>query len=105
MALECLTMASQNIVELFFGDQPPAACPSESLLHIADRSRSVLQEKMARAGALALGITKSLYPKIDLEGVSEGFATTCKDEEAIQLVEDARPYTKEVVKDISTAWH
>ena len=60
---------------------------------------------MADAGALALGITKLLYPKIDLEGVSEGFAATCKDEEAIQLVEYARPYAKEAIKDISTAWH
>ena len=60
---------------------------------------------MVDAGSLALGITKSLYPKIDLEGVSEGFSTTCEDEEAIQLVKDATPYAKEVVKDLSTAWH
>ena len=60
---------------------------------------------MADAGALALGITKSLYPKIDLVGVSKGFAATCEDEEAIQLVEDTKPYAKEVVNDISTAWY
>jgi hypothetical protein len=39
--------------------------------------------------SLILKILKSLYPRVDLDTVGEGFAATCTDEEALKLVDDS----------------
>jgi hypothetical protein len=44
---------------------------------------------MRQSSSLTLGILKSLYPQANLDAVSEGFAATCSDEEALKLVEDS----------------
>jgi hypothetical protein len=41
---------------------------------------------MLRASSPTLVILRSLYPRADLEAAGEGFAATCSDEEAKELV-------------------
>jgi hypothetical protein len=52
------------------------------------RSREIILVNMRQSASLTLEILKSLYPRVDLDTVSEGFATTCSDEEALKLVDD-----------------
>jgi hypothetical protein len=44
---------------------------------------------MRQSASLTLGILKSLYPRANLDAVGGGFAATCRDEEALKLVEDS----------------
>jgi hypothetical protein len=47
--------------------------------------------------SLTLGILKSLYLRVDLDAVGEGFAVTCTDEEALKLIEDSTVTARQVV--------
>jgi hypothetical protein len=52
---------------------------------------------MRQSASLTLGILKSLYPRADLDAVGGGFAATCRDEEALKLVEDSIVMTGQIV--------
>jgi hypothetical protein len=53
------------------------------------RSREIILANMRQSASLTLGILKSLYPRANLDMAGEGFAVTCKDEEALKLIEDS----------------
>jgi hypothetical protein len=53
------------------------------------RSQVVILTNMIQSTSLTLGILKSLYPRADLDVASDGFVTTCSDEEALKLVRDS----------------
>jgi hypothetical protein len=52
---------------------------------------------MKQSTSLTLGILKSLYPRADLDTTREGFAATCSDEEALNLVEDSAVMVRHIV--------
>ena len=50
---------------------------------------------------MTLAMAKSEYPRIDLQGINEGFTETCNDDEALSLIEEATPFAAAIMKDIS----
>jgi hypothetical protein len=57
--------------------------------NLPTRSREIILANMKQSVSLTLGILMSLYPRADLDTVSEGFVPTYSDEEAMKLVEDS----------------
>jgi hypothetical protein len=53
-----------------------------------NQCQEVILANMKQAASLTLRILKSLYPRADLDAVSDGFVVTCTSEEALKLVED-----------------
>jgi hypothetical protein len=61
------------------------------------RSREIILTNMRQSACLTLRILKSRYPRTDMDIVGEGFAATCRDEEAFKLVVDSAVIAGQVV--------
>jgi hypothetical protein len=61
------------------------------------KSREIILANMRQSTSLTLRILMSLYPRTHLDAVSEGFAVTCSDEEALKLVEDSSVTAGQIV--------
>jgi hypothetical protein len=64
---------------------------------LPNQSREIILANMRQLVSLTLGILKSLYPQVDLDAVGQGFAVTCTNEEALNLVEDSTVIAGQVV--------
>jgi hypothetical protein len=52
-------------------------------------SREIILTNMRQSVSLTLRISKSLYPRADLDAAGEGFVATCSNEEALKLIWDS----------------
>jgi hypothetical protein len=64
---------------------------------LPNQSREIILANMRQLVSLTLGILKSLYPQVDLDAVGQGFAVTCTNKEALNLVEDSTVIAGQVV--------
>jgi hypothetical protein len=86
--LRTLKALAQNMVDYFYpqdSDTTPRA--PELLDMLSTRSREIILSNMRKASNLTLRILMSLYPKADLGAAGEGFAATCMEDEATDLVQ------------------
>lgn len=51
--------------------------------------------------SFALAQTKSLYPRVDVDSVGEGFAAGTSDERALELISEAQESAKKVAADVA----
>ena len=63
---------------------------TEPLVRVLDRVWHILQERVTIAGSLPLGITKSLYPFVNIHDVDNGWEQSISD--------DWTPVVEDVVK-------
>jgi hypothetical protein len=85
--LKTLKTVAENAVKYFYSQDSDAVWQTPELLdQPLTRSREVIHSNMCKASSLTLRILKSLYPKEDLGAGDEGFAPTCTEEEANELV-------------------
>ena len=68
------------------------------LVGVLDWVRQVLQERVVSASSLTLGITKSLYPTIDIEVIGEGWEESISDKEVKKLIADCILAPSEIIK-------
>jgi hypothetical protein len=62
------------------------------------RSWEIIISNMRKVSSLTLGILKSRYPRDNLDAASEGFTTTCTEEETDKLVEDSTEMATRVIE-------
>jgi threonine synthase len=80
----------ENTIAFFYpGESSTRMHTSQMLDSLPSRSWENTLANMKQSTSLTLGILKSQYPRADLDVVSEGFAVTCSDEEALKLIEDS----------------
>jgi hypothetical protein len=88
--LNALKVMVNNAVAFFYlGVSSSGTHDSQLLDSLSTRSQEIILTNMKQSESLNLGILKSLYPWADLDTASKGFAATCRDEEALKLVEDS----------------
>jgi hypothetical protein len=94
----------ENVVQYFYLTHSDAMQRAPELLDsLPTRSREVIQTNMLKASSLTLGILKSLYPRADLDAAGEGFAATCSDEEANELVKGFLDTATKIIEMIPSA--
>jgi hypothetical protein len=72
--LKALTTMVENIVEYFYPKHADAKQRAPELMDaLPTRSREIIKMNMLKALSLTLAILKSLYPRVDLVAVGEGF--------------------------------
>jgi hypothetical protein len=88
--INALKVMVDNVVTLFYPCESSSRTRAPQMLDsLPTRSREIILTNMRQSVSLTLGISKSLYPQADSDGVGEGFAVTCSDEEASKLIEDS----------------
>jgi hypothetical protein len=80
-----------NSVAFFYpgessSEAPPPSC--KILDSLPTRSREIILTNIRQSTSLTLRISKSLYPRADLDAAGKGFVVTCSDEEALKLIKD-----------------
>jgi hypothetical protein len=77
-------------VSFFYPKESFAVAYAPQLLNgLLTRCREVIFANMRQAVSLTLKILKFLYPRANLDVVSEGFAATCNDVDALKLMDDS----------------
>ncbi|KAF0891978.1 hypothetical protein E2562_011354 [Oryza meyeriana var. granulata] len=51
---------------------------------------SFMKEKATLSSSQTVAIVKSLYPRVHIQEVSEGFMETCSEEQALVLMDEAQ---------------
>jgi hypothetical protein len=67
------------------------------LYSLPTRSQEIILANMRQSMSVTLRILKCLYPQADLDVAGEGFVATCRDEEALKLIEDSAVTAGQVV--------
>ncbi len=86
-----LGTSSLDAVEIF--DKLRTA-PAKYMENISDAA--------VMGASFALAQTKSLYPRIDVDSVGDGFAAGTSDERALELISEAQESAKKVAGDVAT---
>jgi hypothetical protein len=74
-----------------------AHAPPQMLESLPTRSWETILSNIRQSVSLTLGIPKTLYPRADLDAMGQGFVMTCRDKEALKLVEDSVVMAGQVV--------
>jgi hypothetical protein len=82
-------MVENTIGFFYLGESSTGTRAPQMLDSLPSRLWEIILANMKQLVSLTLGILKSLYPWTDLDVSSEGFTTTCSDEEALKLIEDS----------------
>jgi hypothetical protein len=78
---------TENAMKYFYLQDLDVVPRAPELLDLLPtQSREVIHSNMRNASSMTFGILKYLYPKADLGATSEGFAQTCTEEAANELV-------------------
>lgn len=57
-------------------------------------------ERVAAGVAQTLAMTKSIYPRADIEAIGEGFSEETTPEEALELISQAKPTAEAITRDL-----
>jgi hypothetical protein len=88
----------ENTVLFFYpSDSSIAARAPQMLNGISTLSEEIILTNMKQSTSLTLGILKSLYLRANLDATGKGFAATCYDEEALNLVEDSAMMAERII--------
>jgi hypothetical protein len=79
----------ENVIPFFYPGESTGTCAPHMLDNFPSISWEIILANMKQSASLTLGILKSLYPRVDLDTVGEGFVVTCSDEEIMKLIEDS----------------
>jgi hypothetical protein len=86
--LQTLKVIAENVVAYFYPQDSDTVSRAPELLDVLPtRSWEIIISNMSKVSNLTLRILKSLYPKVDLGAAGEGFAATCSEDEATDLVQ------------------
>ncbi len=100
---EVANAATLLVQAMFFNNNGPSSFDADEIfdkLRIAPDTYFKNIKEAGRMGAgLALAMTKSLYPKIDIEAV-DGFADGTSEEAALDLISEAQNATDKIVADV-----
>jgi hypothetical protein len=100
--LECLGTAAEKAV----GYLPSSSSTTEldlpnQLEQLPDRIRDFAADKMKNGAAVALAQAKSVFRKMNLQDVSQGFAKDCCSDLAFDLYSEALAHAPNVVQGLS----
>jgi hypothetical protein len=92
----------ENAIAFFYPVESSTGTRAPQMLdNLPLRLWEISLANMKQSASLTLGILKSLYPRANLNVTSEGFATTCSDEEALKLIEDSAVIAGHIVDMLS----
>jgi hypothetical protein len=88
---------------MFFNNNGPSSFDADEIfdkLRIAlDTYFKNIKEARSMGASLVLAMTKSMYPKIDIEAV-DGFADGTSEEAALDLISEAQNATDKIAADV-----
>ncbi len=100
---EVANAATPLVQAMFFNNNGPSSFDASEIfdkLRIApDTYFKNIKEAGSMGASLALAMTKSLYPKIDIDAV-DGFADGTREEAALDLINDAQKAIDKIAVDV-----